>query len=452
MNIIIAGCGKVGQALIEKLCRETVYDITIIDKNRLTVESLVNRYDIMGVCGNCVSMDTLLNAGAENADILIAVTGSDEINLLTCMVARKTTECSTIARIRKPEYANEVNLFKEDLGLAMIINPESIVANEIARVVRFPSAIQIDTFAKGRIEILKFLVTEDSVLNNLKIADISTQLKCDILVCGVERGEKTFIPGGDFIIQAGDKVSIVSSIANGAFFFKKIGIKTNRAKDVIIVGGGATAYYLANQLLQTGIRVKIIEKDSARCDELCELLPKADIIKADGTDSHVLIEEGIEHAGAFVSLTSIDEENILMSLYARSKNAGKIITKINRVSYDEVISNLDLDTNIYPKTITAEYVVRFVRAKSNSIGSNIETMHFILDGKAEALEFKVKGKSRILDAKLESLKIKKNTLVACIYRNGKIIIPRGKDSISDGDTVIVVTTNTGYNDINDILE
>lgn len=451
MNIIIAGCGKVGQKLAERLSREKEHDITVIDLRAMVVQDLTNEYDIMGVSGSCSDPDILSETGISDADILIAVTGSDEVNLLTCLMAKKSGNCQTIARVRKPEYRKAMNLFKEDLGLAMIINPELAAATEMARLLRFPSAIQIDTFAKGRVEILKFRIPENSPLDNMKIADMSSKLDCDILVCGVERGDDAFIPGGDFTLKGGDYVSVVSSFTGAPEFFKKIKVKTNRVKDAMIVGGGATAYYLAKQLLATGIKVKLIEQNEERCDELCRILPKADIIHADGTDNRVLTEEGIQRAESFVSLTNIDEENVMLSLYAKSKMSGKVITKINRIAYDEVISRLELGATVYPKNTTAEYIVKFVRAKQNSIGSNIEAMHYILNGKAEALEFRISDKSPISGVAIENLKLKKNTLIACITRSGKIIIPRGRDVIEAGDTVIVVTTHTGFKDIKDIL-
>lgn len=452
MKIIIVGCGKVGQKIAEKLSQEKEHDITVVDLRRNVIQDLINEYDIMGVAGNCAEIDILTEAGVNDADILIAVTGSDELNLLTCLLAKKAGGCQTIARVRKPEYSKSLHLFKEDLGLAMIINPEQAAALEIARILRFPSAIQIDTFSKGRVEILKFKIPEGSVLDNLSIAQMSQKINCDILICGVVRGDDAFIPGGDFVLKSGDYISIVSSVKSGADFFKKIGVKTNRVKDTMIVGGGEIAYYLAKILNATGIKTKIIELDAARSDELCQLLPKTTVITADGTDNRVLLEEGIEYADSFVSMTNIDEENILLSLFAKSKTNGKLITKINRIAYDEVISNLDLDTTIYPKNITAEYIVKFVRAKNNSIGSNIETMHIILDGKAEALEFRIRENSPIAGIPLEKLNLKNNILIACITRNGKVIIPRGKDVIEAGDTVIVVTTRAGFKDIKDILE
>ena len=282
---------------------------------------------------------------------------------------------------------------------------------------------------------------------------MSKRLDCDVLVCGVERENDVFIPSGDFMIQSGDLVSIIATFENVSEFFKKIGIKSARIKNTMIIGGGVIGYYLADLLLRSGINVKIIEKSEARCEELSVLLPKATIINGDGTDNELLMSEGIEYTDSLVALTNIDEENILLSLFARSKMQGKLITKINRIAYDEVIKKLDLDTIVYPKNITAESVMKFIRAKNNSIGSsNIETLHYILDGKAEALEFQIEEKSRVHGKPLVELMIKKSVLVACINRNGKIIIPNGQDTIEIGDTVIIVTTKSGLNDINDILE
>lgn len=452
MNIIIVGCGKVGQTLVKMLSNENEHDITVIDLYQNKITDIVNDYDVMGVAGSGASLDTLLEAGIEDADILIAVTGSDELNLLTCLIARKSGNCKTIARVRKPEYSKELNLFKEDLGLAMIINPEQAAAREIARILKFPSAIQIDTFAKGRVEIMKFRIPEGSVLDNLKIVDINLKLDCDILVCGVERGEEAFIPGGDFVLKNGDNISLVASPENVQKFFKKISIKTHRVKDTTIVGGGATAYYLAKSLIRAGVNVKIIEQNPERTELLCQLLPKATIICGDGTDTRTLLEEGIEYAESFVSLTNIDEENIMLSLFVKSMSDAKVVTKINRITYDNVIESLDLGSIVCPKNITAEYIVRFVRAKNNSAGSDIETIHFILDGKAEALEFRIKENSPISGITLEELKLKDNTLVACINRDGSIFTPRGKDVILKDDSVIVVTTQKGFKDINDILK
>lgn len=450
MKIIIAGCGKVGQALTEQLTKEE-NEITVIDTKSKIVSDMASRYDVMGVVGNGASHVTQAEAGIERADLFIAVTGSDELNLLCCLLAKKAGNCQTIARIRNPEYSREANYIKEELGLAMVINPEYAAAMEIARVLRFPSAIKIDTFAKGRIELLKFRVQSHSVLNEMTVMDISNRLHCDILVCAVERGEEVFIPRGDFIMKEKDIVAIIAEPKKASEFFKKIGVVTNQVKDTLLAGGGDIAYYLAENLLSIGIKVKIIDKNMERCERLLELLPKADVVCANASDQGVLEEEGMFRAQSFVAVTNMDEENILLSMLAKKKSHAKVVTKINRVDFNEVIGNLDLDTIICPKNVTAEYIIRFVRAMKNSMGSDVETLYRIIENKAEALEFVIRKESRVTEKPLEQLKIKKDILVACIYRGGHVIVPRGYDQMQVGDSVIIVTTNNGLDNIEDIL-
>lgn len=450
MKIIIVGCGKVGSTLAEELNKED-NEVTVIDRRYAAVEEMSSKFDVMGVAGNGASYKTQMEAGIEKADILIAVTGSDELNLLCCLIAKRAGNCQTIARVRNPEYSDEINFVKGALGLAMTINPEFAAAQEIARVLRFPSAIRIDTFAKGRVEMLKFRIPVESSLDGMLVMNIAPKLGADILVCAVEREGEIFIPKGDFRLQEKDVVSIIARPKKASDFFKKIGIETHQVKDTMIVGGGDTAYYLARLLLPMGINVKLIEKNPNKCDQLSELLPKAQIICGDGSKQNVLIEEGVGQAEAFVALTNIDEENVILSLFARSQSEGKIATKVNRMDFDQVIRELDLDTTVYPKKITAQYILQFVRAMKNSIGCNVETMYRILDDKAEALEFVVKENSELPGVPLEKLQIKENTLVACIIRGRDIIIPRGKDEMRIGDSVVVVTTTLGLKDIRDVI-
>lgn len=451
MNIAIVGCGKVGTALIEQLNKEG-HDITAIDTNKDVVEAVVNKIDIMGVVGNGASYNIQIEAGIENTDLLIAVTGSDEVNLLCCLIAKKYGNCHAIARVRNPVYSQEISMLKDELGLSMIVNPEFAAANEIARVLRFPSAIKIDTFAKGRVELLKFRITSGSPLDNSSLIDISKRLKCDVLICAVERDDQVIIPNGSFVLKEKDIISIVASPNKASEFFKKMGIKTHQVKDTLIVGGGELTYYLARMLLGMGIDVTIIEQKRERCEVLSELLPKAIVINGDGIDQSLLQEEGLDSVESFVALTNLDEENIMLSLYAKSRTKAKIITKVNRITFDDVINQLDLGSIICPKHITAEYIVRYVRGMQNSIGSNIETLYKIIDNRAEALEFIVKNGSPLIETPLEKLNLKDNIIIACINRNGKIIIPNGQDVIREKDTVIVVTTITGLNDIRDILK
>lgn len=451
MKIIIVGCGKVGATLAEQLSKEG-NDIIVIDRNYSIVQSLSNEFDIMGIVGSGSSHSVQQDAGIESADLLIAVTGSDELNLLCCLIAKKAGNCQTIARVRNPEFNQEIRFIKEELGLAMVINPEYAAAMEMARILRFPSAIKVETFAKGRVELLKFKVQSGSVLDHMEVMEISTKLRCNVLVCTVERGEEVTIPTGNFRLQEKDIVSLVAPPKDANLFFRKIKVQTDQVRDTMIVGGGKITFYLAKELLKSGINVKIIEKSKERCEELSELLPKATIILGDGIEKKLLLEEGLLRVDSFVTLTNLDEENILLSLFARNKTDAKVITKINSIAFDEVIDKLDLDSTIYPKYVTAEHIVRFVRAMKNSIGSNVETLYQLVGNRVEALEFCIREKAPILNTPLEKLEFKENLLIGCIHRNGKVITPRGQDMLMMGDTVVVVTTNTGLNDISDILK
>lgn len=451
MKIIIVGCGKVGLALVEQLSAEG-HDVTLIDRDKSVVDAVTNKYDIMGMTGNGAAYHVQTEAGCAEADLLIAVTNSDELNLLCCMIAKKSGNCHTIARVRNPEYSQDVNSIKSNLGLAMVINPEYAAALETARLLRFPSAIKVDTFAKGRVEVLKFRIESGSILHEMRLLEIPSKLHCNVLVCAVERGEEVIIPNGTFTLQEKDIVSIVASPKKAGEFFRKIGLETNQVRSALIVGGGDITYYLTEELLTMGISVTIIEKDESRCNFLSEKLPKANIIHGDGSDRTLLEEEGLSGTEAFLTLTNMDEENILLSLYAKSRTSAKVVTKINRITFDEVIEQLELGSIVYPKFITAENIIRYVRAMQNSIGSNIETLYKLIENKAEALEFLIQKGSPVIGIPLQELRLKKNILICCINHGGTIITPRGQDVIQEMDTVVVVTTNTGFSDIADILE
>ena len=450
MKIIIVGCGKVGSALAEQLVIEG-HEVILIDNKASAIQNISNHLDVLGVVGNGASYRTQLSAGIKEADLLIAVTGSDELNLLCCVIAKKAGNCQTIARVRNPQYNSELGFIKEKMGLSMIINPELETANDIVRLIRLPSAIKVDVFAKGKVDLLMIQIPRDSVLNNMQIMNIPSQLHCNILVCAVERDEEVFIPSGSFVLQAGDKISIFATPKNAIDFFHKIGVATSAIRNVMIVGGGNIAVYLADKFIELGIKVKIIEQLLERCEELSELLPEALIINANASDHNVLIEEGIQSMDAFISLTNLDEENILLSLYAQKNSHAKVFTKITRLTYDEIISDMPLGIIVKPKLITADRIIQLARAMENPKGSNVETLYKIINGKAEALEFNVNSNSKLINIPLAKLKLKKNLLVCCIYRNNKIIIPNGQDSLHEGDSVVIVTTNTGLNDLNDIL-
>lgn len=451
MKIIIIGCGKVGYTLVEQLSGED-HDIVVIDEREEKVNSITDELDAMGIVGNGVSYQTLLEAGISRADLLIAVTGSDEQNLLCCVIARKAGHCKTIARVRNPLYNNEISFLREELGLAMIINPELTAASEIARIFQFPSAVKIDTFSKGRIELLHFRVTKECLLNNYELIHIRTTLKCDVLVCTVTRGNEILIPKGDFIFREGDVVGIVSTPPRASDFFRKIGIGASRVHTAMIVGGGTIAYYLARRLLSVGIATKIIDQDPARCEHLSELLPRATVICGDGTDQRLLMQEGLASVDGFAALTGLDEENILLSLYAKKTSHAKIVTKINRINFSSVLNDLQLDSITYPRLATADVIIKYARSMNESLNSNVENLYKLEDGRAEALEFYIKEPSKVTDVPLEKLRIRKNILICCINRGGQAIIPGGQDVLQVGDSVIVVLTHSRLNDIKDILE
>lgn len=450
MNIIIVGCGKVGETLAAEL-NEEGNDITVVDMQPDIVADVSAKCDVMGVVGNGATHSVQVEAGVNEADLLIAVTGSDELNLLCCMVAKMNGHCQTIARVRSPEYSAEASYLKDVLGLAMVINPEQATAEEIARVLRFPSATKIETFAKNRVELLKFRLPESSVLVGMSVKDVVMKLKCDILFCTVERDEEAYIVNGDFVFESRDVISLIASPKCVNDFFAKIKYKTQGVKDAMLLGGGAVSSYLCAALQKTGISVKIIEKCEETCSRLTDAFPDACVIKSEIFDKEMLLEEGLAEAGAFVALTKKDEENILLSLYAKSVTNGKVVTEINRTDYDDVIKHIDLDTVVYPEIITADIILRHVRAMKGAAGSDMETLYSVIKDKVEATEFIVKENAPLIGKPLSTLTFKKNVLIAAILRGGQVIIPRGHDTIETGDSVVIVSEAAAIHDIADIL-
>ena len=450
MNILVVGCGKVGQTIVQQLSKEK-HDISVIDVDAGVVSDVTNTYDVMGVVGNGESYEVLRAADIESADLMIAVTDSDERNLLSCLLAKQVAGCNTIARVRNPIYGREIRLIKEALGLSMTINPEYAAAREIARLLKVPSALKVETFCRGRIELLKANVTEGSVLDGCVLTDVDAKVGVDVLVCAVERGEEVVIPKGDFVLQKGDRISAVMAAEKVPAFFSNIGESTRAVRNVMLIGGGKIAFYLADLLHKTGMTIKIVENNPARCTELAEKLPGCIVIEGDASDQEVLLEEGIEEMDAVVTLTGIDEENIFLSLYAKSVSKAKIITKVNRLSFDNIVEGLDIGSVIYPKKITAESIVRFVRAMQNSYGSNVETLYNLIENKVEALEFVVREVADYVDVPLAELERKENVLVAAIWRNGENIQPNGRTRIQVGDSVIIVTTQKGIDNLNELF-
>ena len=433
MKVIVVGGGKVGRTITGQLAYEG-HDVAVIDDQARVITEVTDSYDVMGIVGNGASYTTLQEAGVDQADLLIAATNADEVNLLCCLFARKAGVVSTIARVRNPVYNQEVQYIKKELGLSMVVNPERAAATEAARILRFPSAINIDTFARGRVEILKFEIPEGSPIQNCSLMDIAKGGKAEVLVCAVQRGGEAIIPNGRFVLKAHDMVSIVASPDHARRFFETI------------------AYYLAEQLINEGIETTIIEENMDRCEELSVLLPKATIINGDATNQDVLLEEGIRDVEAVVTLTGIDEENVFLSLFARNVSNAKIITKIDRINYDDVIKSLNLGSLIHPKNITAQYITRYARAMQNSIGSNMESLYSLIENQVEAMEFIIRSDSPVVGVPLAQLPVRDGVLIACISRKGQTIIPNGQSMIEPDDSVIVVTTLKGCNDIGDILK
>lgn len=452
MKIIIIGDGKIGSVLAEQLSKEQ-HAVTLIDKNSEPLEQSNNDLDVMVVEGDGASRAIQKEAGAEDADLVIACTGEDELNLLCCLIAKKLGARHTIARVRNPMYVEELDLIKDDLGLSMTINPEAECAREMARVLRIPSALEIDTFAKGRVEILKLRIVEGSPLDGMALMEMG-KFKAKVLICAVERGDQeVYIPSGSFRLKSGDRISIVARPVEAIRFFRQIGIARSRVRQTMIIGGGRIAFYLTKELLAAGMDVKIIEADLAVCEELSEALPDATIIHGDGTDQRLLMEEGLEHMDAVVALTGVDEENMIVSLYAGRTSDAKVITKINRDSYQQIVGQLELGSVFYPRRICADNVVRYVRAMQDSDAyASMETLCKIANGKAEALEFRVTREAAYCGTPLQNLNLRRDLLIGCISCGNKIITPRGGDTIEVGDSVVVVTTHSGIATLDDIFE
>ncbi len=450
MRIIIIGCGKVGRTLAQQLSEEN-HDLVIVDTDSKKLQEFNEEVDAISVSGNGASIGVLEEAGVDVADVLIAVTGSDELNLLCCLVARKVSKCHTIARVRNPVYQNDINFIKESMGISMIINPEYKTAVEITQLLLFPAAIQIDSFAGGNVQIVKFKLMPEFKMGGMPVFSLSERFHSKVLICAVERDERIAIPRGDFILQDNDLVSVVASPKDCAAFFGQLGLATRPVKNALIVGGGTLGYYLARLLKQAKINVRIVERDLKRCEQLSEELPGVSVINGDGSDRKVLLQSGFLSAQAIISLTSIDEENIFLAQFAKDRTKAKVVTKVNRMAFDTILQKLDIGSVVYPKYITADSIVQYIRARQNSVGSSVQTLCHILDNRAEALEFSVKQDSLVANAPLARLVLKKDLLVCCINHNGQVIIPGGQDVIQPGDTVIIVTTQKGLQDLNDIL-
>ncbi|MBQ5885397.1 MAG: Trk system potassium transporter TrkA [Clostridia bacterium] len=451
MNIIVVGCGKIGTTILSSLVAEG-HNVVALDSNPDTINEITNLYDAIGICGNGNDCDTLSEAGVEKAELFVAVTGSDEFNMLSCFLARRMGAKHTIARIRNPEY-NDQNLgfIKKQLGLSMAINPDLLAAQELFNILKLPSAAKIETFSRRDFEMIELKLRQESVLDGVSLIDLRKKYDVKLLVCVVQRDNEVFIPDGSFVLKSGDKIGITATTSEILRFLKMLGVMQKQARNIMILGGSRTAYYLSKMLMGIGNTVKIVEKDHKRCLELSETLPNAVIINGDGAGQELLNEEGLSSMDAFISLTGMDEENILISFYAAAQNVPKVISKVNRDEFMYLAEKIGLDCTISPKNIISDILVRYARALENSLGSNVETLYQIMDAKAEALEFNIVGDSAVTEIPLKDMKLKPNTLIAGIMRGRKIIIPSGDDMILPEDKVVIITSGYKLNDISDIL-
>jgi trk system potassium uptake protein TrkA len=451
MKIIIVGAGTVGTVICTRLARES-HNITLIDHNVAALNDMNNKFDVIGVEGNGASVSTLRKAGADKADLLIAVTNQDELNILCCASAKKLGTKHTIARVRNPEYTELMQMIKSDLNLSLTINPELAVAKEISRMLRFPFATKIDTCYHGRVELAEFIIGEGSPLCGMTLAQLHSKLNLRFVICGVLRNGNAYIPKGDFILATGDHVCLTAHDEEMVNFFKAIGAYKHPVKDVLIVGGGRMTYYLLNHLQKTKIRATVIEPDKLRCRELAEKF-NCNVIREDGTNQSVLREEGINNADAFLALSSEDEENAIVSLYAKSQGTKKIITLISAMQYVELFKSMGLDGIVSPKYSTSNEILRYVRSLAVTKDIEIESLHKLMDENFEALECVIKEPVEgITGIPLKNLKLRRDVLIASIVHKDKIVIPSGNDKMESGDTVILFTSGVEINDIKDILK
>ncbi len=454
MKIIIAGCGKIGSAVLGDLAAEG-HDVVAVDKSSAVITELTNIYDVMGVCGNAADCDTLIEAGASDCGLFVAMTESDELNMLSCFLAKKMGAENTIARIRNPEYNDSsLGFLRQHLELAMAINPEQSAAREIFNILKFPSALKIETFSRRSLEIIEFRLTEKSALCGKNLIEIRKKYDAQFLICCVQRGEEVYIPNGFFTLQAGDKIGLTASQSEMQKLMRMLNSLRKQAKNIIILGGSKTAFYLAQMFEEVGSSgVKIIEQDEQRCAELTAVLPSTTIIRGNGAEHELLMEEGLDGCDAFVSLTGIDEENILLSVFASMQNVPKTVTKINRDELAAMAKKMGLESVVSPKEITSSVLVQYARALENSSGSSaVETLYKIFDGKAEALEFKVAAESKLTGVPLKDISLKPNILIGGIMRGRRTIIPSGSDMIIPGDRVVVISSQNRLGDISDILK
>ena len=452
MNIIVIGAGRMGQSLAGRLIEEG-HSVTVVDWDPNKIEHISTNYDVMALQGNGADYEVLTEAGAEDADLLLAVTSDDAVNMLCCLTARKLGVGNTVARVRTMEYFRQLVFFKEELGLSLVFNPEHDAAAELSRILRIPSAAKVESFAKGRAEMVEFTITAGMPICGMKLSQLGGRYGSGILISAVQRNSDVVIPTGSYTLEAGDVVHVVGAPAKMSAFFKAIGTHKRSVRDVMILGGGRISLYLGRELIDAGIRVKIIEEDEEHCETIKEILPKAEVLLGDGTDPRLLEEEGIRTTDAFVALTGSDQNNIITSMFAARSGAGKVITKINQEVFRTMVGSHKLDSFVTPTSIASDNIVQYVRAMQNSLdASGIESLHEIADGKAEVIEFLIRKDAPYLNIPLRDLKIGHDTLLAAIIRGNTCIIPGGNDVIRLHDSVIAVTARFGIQRFSDIFQ
>ena len=453
MRIIIAGCGKVGKAIIDSMAEDN-HDITAIDTDVKVIETVTNTYDVMAVCGSATSREMLLSAGVNKADLFIAVTTSDEVNMLSCFLARKMGAKHTVARIRETDYNEDgLNFLINELDLSMALNPERLTAETLFDLLKLPSAVNVDNFAGKKLQMLELIIREGSPLANANLMEVRKKCSVPFVACAVQRDDEVHIPTGAFVLAEGDKVAFMIKRTDTHKFLKSIGAVQKQGRDVMILGGSKTAYYLAKILVSNGFFVKIIERDEERCQTLAEILPAgATLIAGDGMNHDLLWEEGIKGTDSFVALTGTDEENILISFYAASLEVPKVIAKVNQGALAALAEHLGLDSIVSPRKLVADALTRYARALNNTLSSKVETMYSLMDERAEALEFQVLSDCKLIGVELKDLNLKPNFIIAGIIRGKETIIPSGKDMIMEGDRVIVIATDAHLYDLSDVLK
>ncbi len=453
MKIVIAGAGRVGYSIAHELSKGN-HEITLIDRDGDRVQKVANNLDVMVYEGNAASYEMLKEAGVKNSDLLIAVTKNDETNLLCCLCANKIGAKHTIARVRTRDYIKQANFLKEEFGLSMIINPEEETASEISRILRFPSASKVESFANSRAESVEIKISQGNRLNGMSLSDLRSRSGANVLVCAVSRDNEAFIPRGDYVIRAGDRLNIIGSYQQINLLAKNMGINRHTAKNVLAVGGGNVALYLAHQVHNTGIKLKIVEKEKEACAKIKEAFPKVSVVYGNGNDPELLKEEGISDANAFVAITDDDDDNVITSMFAVSSGCEKVITQIHESHIIKLLSNNNLDSIIQPSGIATQRIVSYVRSMQNAYKSSgaVESLYYIFDRNIEILELKVSEGFKYDSVPLKSLRISRDAIVASIIHNGSCIIPSGDDSIHSGDSVIIATSLKGVLKLEDIVE